>query len=278
MTEADVIKNTPGGPVTLASIKKDLLEIGVKPGMVLLVHSSLSKMGWVSGGAVAVILALEEVLGPEGTLVMPTHSGDLSDPEEWSNPPVPREWKEIIRQTMPAYDPAITPTRGMGRIPESFRSQRDVLRSNHPHMSFAARGKFASLITAAHSLDFGLGDGSPLARVYNLDGWILLLGVGHNNNTSLHLAEHRSDFQGKQEIKQGGPLLIDGKRHWVEIRDWEDHSDHFADLGQAYQSAGGLIYRGKIGLADCLLIPQRKLVDFGVVWMKENWNIEKEKI
>ncbi len=276
MSEADVIKNTKGGPVTTESIKKDLAEIGVKPGMVLIVHSSLSKIGWISGGPVAVILSLEDVLGPEGTLVMPTHSGDLSDPEEWSNPPVPQDWKEIIRQTMPAFGPEITPTRGVGRIAESFRSQKDVLRSNHPHMSFAARGKFSSLIIENHSLDFGLGEESPLARIYELDGWILLLGVGHDSNTSLHLAEHRSEFIGKKEIKQGAPILKNGERQWVRIRDWQEHSEDFADLGKAYQKAGGTLLKGKIGMADSLIIPQRELVDFGVKWMKDNRKIQEE--
>ena len=270
MTEADVIKNTKDGPITVASLMKDLIEIGVKPGMVLVVHSSLSKIGWVSGGAVGVILAFEEVLGEEGTLVMPTHSGDLSDPEEWSNPPVPQEWKEIIRQTMPVFDPDLTPTRGMGRIAETFRSQRDVLRSYHPHMSFAARGKYASRITENHSLDFGLGEGSPLARIYDLGGWILLLGVGHANNTSLHLAEHRSDFPGKKEVKQGAPMIIDGKREWVETRDWQDSSDDFGELGEAYHKSAASLQEGKIGMADSLLMPQRDLVDFGVKWMAEN--------
>jgi aminoglycoside 3-N-acetyltransferase len=276
MSEADVIKNSIDGPITTGLMQKDLARIGVKPGMVLLVHSSLSKIGWVSGGPVAVILALEEVLGPEGTLVMPTHSGDLSDPEEWSNPPVPQEWKEIIRQTMPAFDPGITPTRAMGRIAESFRSQQGVLRSNHPHMSFAARGKFASLITNSHSLDFCLGDGSPLAKIYDLDGKILLLGVEHDNNTSLHLAEFRADFEGKKEIKQGAPIIIDGKRQWVKIRDWEEHSENFIELGKAYEKAGGSLVKGKIGMADSLFIPQRELVDFGVKWIEGNVKI-KEK-
>ena len=276
MSEAEIIKNTVEGPITSASIQKDLGEIGVKPGMVLLVHSSLSKIGWVSGGPVAVILALEEVLGSEGTLVMPTHSGDLSDPEEWSNPPVPQEWKEIIRQTMPAFNPEMTPTRGMGRITETFRGQQGVLRSNHPHMSFAARGKFASLITENHSLDFSLGEESPLARIYDLEGRILLLGVEYDSNTSLHLSEFRSDFEGKKEIKQGAPIIVDDKRHWVKIRDWEEHSENFIELGTAYMNAGGSLVQGKIGMADSLLIPQRELVDFGVNWIESNVKIQEK--
>lgn len=275
MSEADVIKNTVDGPITKESLKKDLAAIGVKPGMVLLAHTSLSTIGWVSGGPVAVIQALEEVLRPGGTLVMPTHSSDLSDPEEWSNPPVPEDWKDIIRQTMPAFDPEFTPTRGMGRIAETFRNQREVIRSNHPHMSFAARGKFASLITGNHSLDFSLGDGSPLARIYDLKGWILLLGVGQDQNTSLHLAEHRADFEGKKEISQGAPVLVDGKRKWVKIRDWEEHSENFLVLGRAYKKAGGSYLEGKIGMAESALIPQRELVDFGVRWMNTKVRIQK---
>ena len=76
-------------PVTMADLVRDFKHLGIAPGMTLLVHSSMRTIGWVNGGAVAVVLALEEALGPNGTLVMPAHTSDLSDPAHWSNPPVP---------------------------------------------------------------------------------------------------------------------------------------------------------------------------------------------
>ena len=83
---------TTNFPATVPSLAADFAALGVQPGMVLIVHSSLKSLGWVNGGAVAVILALEQVLGAEGTLVMPTHSADNSDPAHWENPPVPESW------------------------------------------------------------------------------------------------------------------------------------------------------------------------------------------
>lgn len=275
MSEADVIKKTLNGPVTLEGLKQDLAELGVKPGMVLVVHSSLSAIGWVSGGAGTVIQALEETLGPDGTLVMPTHSGDLSDPAGWSNPPVPEDWKETIRQTMPVFDPEMTPTRGVGKIPETFRNQAGTIRSNHPQVSFAAWGKMASEITRDHPLDFGLGDDSPLAKVYQREGWILLIGVGHENNTSLHLAEFRAAYPGKKVVKEGAPLQVEGERRWVELKDFEEHSeDDFAEIGGAYLASGGTVRNGKVGQAESALIPQVELVDFAVNWMEENRSFE----
>lgn len=269
MSEADAVHRA-STPATIDSLKIDFHHLGITPGMTLLAHSSLSALGWVNGGAVAVIDALEGVLGLEGTLVMPTHSADLSDPAQWKNPPVPQVWWSTIRDTMPAYDPNLTPTRKMGRIAETFRKQPGVLRSSHPQHSFAVWGKHASEITASHQLEFHFGDGSPLSHVYDLHGWVLLLGVTHHNNTSLHLAEYRASFPRKRAMRQGAPIMHTGVRHWVEFDDlnWDD-SD-FETIGADFARETGLQRAGKIACADALLMPQRALVDYAVTWMEKN--------
>lgn len=114
---------------TMSSLVNDFRRLGLKNGMHVVVHSSLRSIGWVCGGAVSVILALEEVLGPEGTLVMPSHSYDISDPLQWINPPVPSNWIERIRSEMPLFYKDLTPTTAMGKIAETFRKQDGVVRS-----------------------------------------------------------------------------------------------------------------------------------------------------
>ncbi len=270
MREKNIIQRTQGNPATVQSLITDLSALGVTPGMTLLVHSSLSALGWVCGGPMAVILALERALGPQGTLVMPTHSGDLSDPASWQNPPVPEAWWEIIRQTMPAYDPDLTPTRGMGIIPECFRKQKGTLRSLHPQFSFAAWGAHAVTITEGHSLDFGLGEASPLARLYDLDGWVLLLGTGHNSNTSLHLAEYRAEYPGKKLIKSQAPMIVAGDRKWLAFQDIELDESDFETIGDYFAQETEWVHYGHVACATVLLMPQRQLVDYAVQWIKRN--------
>jgi len=270
LSEIDAIQRTKGMPVTVQSLCDDLAALGVTDGMVLMVHSSMSSLGWVSGGPVAVVHALERAIGDEGTLVMPTHSGDFSEPSQWKNPPVPEMWWETIRQTMPSFDADMTPTRGMGVVPEAFRRQSGAVRSIHPSDSFAARGPQAEAIVADHTIDFPTGEGSPLARLYDLNGWVLLIGVDYLNATSLHLAESRADYPRKKEVMRGGPMTVDGRKTWVRFRDFDCDDSDFNKIGAAFSEETGLVRSGRLAYGNALLMPQRSLVDFAVGWIEEN--------
>ncbi len=269
MSEGKTIEKSKG-PQTIKTLKKDLANIGLKKGMTVLAHSSMSSMGWVCGGAVTVILALLSILGKSGTLIMPAHSGDLSDPKYWISPPVPEKWWAEIRETMPPFYKDITPSRGMGKIAECFRKKEGVLRSGHPHYSFCAYGRYAKKITGKHSLDFGLGEASPLAKIYSLDGYVLLLGVDNYSNTSLHLAEYRADYKKKKNKKSAAPVMIKGKRLWIEFEDVNLSCDDFIDIGNEYRKHSETLKEGFIGLAKSQFFKQKELVDFAVKWMEEN--------
>jgi aminoglycoside 3-N-acetyltransferase len=272
MSEENLIGTTPT-PRTRESLTEDLRRLGVMAGMILEVHSSLSSLGWVCGGSVAIVQALLDVVTSTGTLVMPTHNGDYSDPIHWSNPPVPASWIPTLHAEMPAFDPRTTPTRSMGQIVETFRSWPGTLRSSHPTVSFAAWGQHAQVITENHSLDYGLGENSPLSRIYALDGSVLLLGVGYDRCTSLHLAEYR--IPQRRAEPNGSPILEHGQRVWKTYQDIEVDSDQFPELGADFE-ASGLVVNGMVGSAPCKLFPQRPAVDFAIDWLKRKHQADQD--
>lgn len=255
-------------PVTVDSLVGDLRDLGVEAGGTLMVHSSLSALGWVAGDAQAVVDALRRAVTDEGTLVMPTHTTQYTDPAVWENPPVPEEWIPIIHDERPAYRPDGTPTRGMGAIPECFRTYDDVRRSAHPIFSFAAWGADADAVVGDHDLAYSMGEGSPLARVYERDGDVLLLGVGHDVNTSLHLAEYRADID-PTRITREAPVRRDGERTTVEFEDIETSTEDFREVGGAFEREAGST-RGTVGAAGARLVDQPALVDFAVDWFEAN--------
>ncbi|MGW2616527.1 aminoglycoside N(3)-acetyltransferase [Streptomyces sp. NPDC001500] len=250
----------PTGPlVTRDSLAAELGALGVEPGEILLAHSSLRSLGWVCGGAVAVVRALLDALGPHGTLVVPTQTGDLSDPAVWRRPPVPEQWWETIRATMPAYDPLLTPARGVGVIPETVRTWPGARRSAHPQTSFAALGARAAEIVAGHAPDCRLGEDSPLARLEERGARVLLLGAGYDACTAFHLAEYRVPAP---LVRVGRP----GPDGWEEVTEVSVDSDRFDELGHDFERDRAVV-RGRVGAADARLFPVADAVAYAERWL-----------
>jgi aminoglycoside 3-N-acetyltransferase len=248
---------------TRASLAAGLRELGVLPGETLLVHASLSSLGWVCGGAEAVVQALLDVLGDDGTLVVPTFSGDNSDPTKWRHPPVPETWWDAIRASMPPYDPRTTPTRGVGVVPDTVRTWPGAVRSAHPQTSFAALGARAAAIVDGHALDCQLGERSPLARLEAAGARIVLLGVGFTSCTAFHLAEYRIPAP---EVDNSFAITTPQGRRWSTVRDIAVSDEGFGDLGAAFEKERPVL-RGTVGAADTRLFPLADAVAFAEEWL-----------
>jgi len=157
-------------------IKNDLRRIGLKEGDVVLVHSTLSNIGYVHGGADTVIDALLETVGSTGTVIMPTLTFDARDFMQ-SNPPV--------------FDPRETPCY-TGKIPETFRQRRNAVRSLHPTHSVAAIGPHAEYLTKDNEKSqTPCGEHSPFYKLMELDGYLLVLGSPFTNMPSFHIIEDK---------------------------------------------------------------------------------------
>ncbi len=221
-------------PIPLARLTRQMHDLGVIPGCALLVHAAFSQIKPVEGGPLGLIAALQEAVGPAGTLVMPSMTDDDDQP----------------------FDPLRTPCIGMGIVAETFWRLPAVLRSDSPH-AFAARGPEASRITAPHPLDVPHGLDSPVGRVCELDGQVLLLGVGHDANTTIHLAESLAGvrYRRKKSIvaRVNGAL---SRVHYGEI----DHCCQKFALVDSWLEAEGLQRRGSVGHAEARLMRSRDLV------------------
>ena len=215
-------------------VERQLLDLGVAAGGVLLVHTAFSRVGPVEGGPAGLIAALRGVLGVGGTLVMPSMTDDDDHP----------------------FDPTATNCRWMGIVADTFWRLPGVLRSDNPH-AFAAVGPHAPAITADHPLDCPHGQKTPVDRVQELDGQVLLLGVGHDANTTIHLAEALAGVRYRQPkyvtvLRDGEPVRI----HYGET----DHCCQNFALLDGWLQADQQQRRGGVGYAEARLARARDIV------------------
>ena len=254
-------------------IKEDILntfsKLGLHKGQTVVVHTSLSAIGYVCGGAQTVIEALTDTVGETGTIMMPTQSWKNLDPEDGVHWTVPEQYWQIIRDNWPAYDKRITPTNTMGAVAEMFRSWPGSVRSDHPARSVAAWGKYAEYLTSDHDLSNIFGEGSPIGKLYELDGDVLLIGVDYDKNTSIHLADVRATYPGKHNCIEHSAVIENGKRIWKEYETLFVDGEDFVDIGKAFEKTGS-VKKGNLGGATLRLMSQRKLVDFATDWINNN--------
>ena len=234
-----------------------------------MVHTSLSKIGYVCGGAQTVIEALIEAVGEEGTIMMPTQSWKNLDPEDGVHWGTEEEYWQIIRDNWPAYDKRITPTNTMGAVAEMFRSWPGTIRSDHPARSVAAWGRYAEYIVSDHDLSNIFGEGSPIGKLYELDGYVLLIGVDYDKNTSLHLADVRAAYPGKHNSIEHSAIIENGKRIWKEYETLYVDGEHFIPIGTAYEETYA-VNTCSLGNAVLRFMKQRTLVDFAVDWIENH--------
>ncbi|MDQ0797690.1 aminoglycoside N(3)-acetyltransferase [Streptomyces sp. B1I3] len=245
--------------------------LGVERGGVLLVHASMRSAG---EDAEAMAHALRRSLGPQGTLVVPSFTPENSDTSPFYLSRVRglgAEARAALRAAMPPFDRATTPASpSMGRLAETVRLAPEAVRSGHPQTSFAAVGPAAATLLARHRPDCHLGEDSPLARLYEADAQVLLLGTGFATCSAFHLAEYRLPAAPRRLYRC--VIAPDGGRRWWEYEDVELDDSDFAALGGDFERADvtGAVRRGRVGAAPCRLFPLRAAVDFATGWLVEH--------
>lgn len=236
---------------TQRTLVAEMRDIGIEPGMTLMVHASLSKVGWIKGGAETVVRALFETLGPDGTLVMPAATPQLAPPGSGPHglkPPA-------------AFDIRSTPT-AMGALAEAFRTWPGTYRSAHPLDSVCAHGPNAANVTSEHRHEFSEERGTPFEKLYDLDSFTLLLGVGFNRCTALHFAEFRSSH--RRTMTHFLPTVVSDQLHWMAVPGMAyDNGTHFPVVGDFFAQTN-TVCAGKIGQAHSAFFSTRALVDFAV--------------
>jgi len=232
--------------VTRESIALDLSRLGILRGDVVFVHSSLKSLGWVEGGAEAVVDAFLEVLGPDGLLVVPTLSWSFAE----GDPP-----------RLP-FDPQETPSR-VGLISETLRRRPQAFRSAHPTHSIAALGRRAAELVKGHEHTSTFGRDGPYGRYVDWGAKIVFLGVDLRCNTTLHAIEDWLDMPYVQ-VEKALVKGADGRTQVVEVTKSPAGDRDFYRRNSKVErllTRAGLIRRGKVGAGETLWLSSREMVD-----------------
>jgi len=248
-------------PISKVDLINDFQNMGISAGMNIMIHASLSKIGWVIGGAPTVVDALIDLIGERGTIAMPAATPYCLHPSDWNDHKINENWIPKIAKHLPVFNKYTTPTT-MGVIPETFRNWPGTLRSDHPISSVCARGKIAAEIIKEHRLELSESVHTPYEKMYESDFYILLLGVGFNRCTMLHFAESKS--KNPRFTQSRYPVIRSNKKQWIKVVDMaNDNSTHFPKIGKEILLTKK-ISQGRIGAANSMLFSANVIVNFSI--------------
>jgi aminoglycoside 3-N-acetyltransferase len=229
---------------TRADLVRQIAALGIERGMLIVVHASFRATGPVEGGPAGLIEALHEGVGRTGTIVMPSMSDVDDEP----------------------FDRFRTPCRSLGIVADTFWRLPGVVRSDSPH-SFAAWGPLAAAITGPHPPEVPHGPDSPVGRVHDLDGHVLLLGVGHDGNTTIHLAESLAGVP--YRLPHHCTVLRDGRPSRVDYLEIDHCCRGFVRVGD-WLARRGRERRGVVGHGPARLMLSRDVVDTVVEELRDD--------
>ncbi len=258
--------------ITAADLARDLARLGVAQGDIVMTHAACRSIGPLLGGADDVIVALRDAVGPAGTLMAYL---------DWE-----AAWESLIDsegRTLPEWRPHVLPfdpartraARQNGTFPEFLRTTPGALRSGNPGASVTALGAKAEWLTADHPLDYGYGPGTPLARLVEVKGKVLMLGAPRDTMTLLHHAEHLARLPRKRVIRVEVPFATPQGTVWRMIEEFDTSNPCVPGLPQNFIErivtdylATGAGRQGKVGQAPSVLVEAADIVPFAVAWME----------
>lgn len=258
--------------VSTVSSKKEMLQqleaLGIQKGMVLLVQADSTRLGYLIGGEQALMEALMEAVGYEGTLIMATFTPELLDPS-LCEPRIHREyWEEVRRNALP-FDRKTTLPKHADPLVLQFLRNEGIARSYHPLYSFAAWGKYAKLFCDRHPLHFGLGQDSPLGKVVEFNGYTLMLGCDYEGCCIFQLAR----YQGSQPSIRllSAPIENNKQVLWKDMLDVTYSTKDFSAVGDVMEERC-VVKSSYIGNGRCRLFSAREALHLATAY----FNIHEE--
>lgn len=267
---------------TRQTLRDDLRRLGLASGEIVMVHASVRAIGPVFGGPDEIHLAIEDAVGPGGTVMMLVGCPNGYD-DVGRGIHSPAEEAELLAH-QPVFDPKTArANRDVGTLAEFFRSWPGTMSSDSA-ARIAARGARAAWLTGEHPLSYPFGRGTPFEKLCEADGKVLLLGSDHDEVTLMHHPEHIADFPGKIVARYRMPVLRDGRRTWVDVEEFDSGSagchknwpDRFfaliVDDFIARHDGTALCTCGKVGKCDAFLLDAGALVRHAIPIMIQTAN------